>query len=208
MIMAGVLIDNELEKEFRKLGVRDSKRLTALRREVLAEIIKKKALAFHIKIISPSEIDGRTNAGINLNRIEALKSGEIINKINRGLDKIRVVVDCPSPNISRWRNILKTYIKNPKNLEIICEHKADANHIAVSAASILAKSTREKEVKKIKRRLGVEFGSGYSSDPITKQFLEQYAKKHKKNGIFRQTWSTWKNNNAKKEQKKLKDFKN
>jgi len=206
MIMAGCLIDSELEKEFRQEGVKDSKKLTDRRREILAEIVKTKALSYRIIIISPREIDGRTNAGINLNRIEAIKAADIINKINQGLDKIKVVVDCPSPNIEKWRNTLKAYIDKKDNLEFVVEHKADVNHIACSAASIIAKSQREKEVRKIKRAIGKDFGSGYPSDPVTCKFLKDYAKEHKKDGIFRETWATWKNNLGKKEQKKLDSF--
>ncbi len=204
--MAGVLIDSELEKEFKEYGVKDSKKLTDRRREILAKIIKKKALSYHIAIISPREIDGRSHAGINLNRVEALKAGAIVNQINKGLDKIKVIVDCPSPNIKKWTETLKRYIENTKNLEISCEHKADVNHIACSAASIIAKSQREKEVRDIKRKIGKDFGSGYPSDPITNQFLSNHGKDHEKDGIFRKTWSTWKNACGKKEQKKLEEF--
>jgi len=206
MILAGVLVDSELEKELKELGVRDSKKLTSRRREILATIIRKKALSYHISIISPLEIDGKTNAGINLNRIEAIKAGEIINKMNKGLDKIKVIVDCPSPNARKWRAILLTYITNNKNLELSCEHKADSNHIPVAAASILAKSTREKEVRKIKRKLGVDFGSGYPSDPRTKEFLKKHASKFKEDGIFRETWVTWKKADGERKQKKLSSF--
>tara|TARA_Y100000310_G_C20675041_1_gene812528 strand:- start:2290 stop:2958 length:669 start_codon:yes stop_codon:yes gene_type:complete len=205
MILAGVLIDKELEEELRELGVKDSKTLTSTKREILATIIKKKALSYHIVIISASEVDIHVKS-VNINTLEALKAGQIINKINKGLDKIKVVVDCPSPNINKWTDVLKTYIDNKKNLEISCEHKADQNHISVSAASILAKSTREKEVKKIKKKLGIEFGSGYPSDPITKEFLAKNSKKHEKSGIFRKTWSTYKKANSKKEQKNLEDY--
>ena len=83
-------------------------------------------------------------------------------------------------------------IKNLTNLEISCEHKADKNHISVAAASILAKSVREREMDKLKAKYGEEIGSGYTSDPATIRFLEKNAKKHKDSGIFRQTWATWK----------------
>ena len=205
MILAGCLIDSAIEKEFKDLGVKDSKLLIPKKREILAEIIRKKALSYHIIIISPSEVDEHVKS-VNINTLEAIKAGEITNKLNQGKDKIKVIVDCPSPNIKNWRSVLLRYIENIKNIELICEHKADRNHIAVSAASILAKSTREKEIKKIKKRLGIEFGSGYPSDPITKKFLEDYSKKHEKDGIFRLTWQTWKNHNSKKEQKKLGEF--
>ena len=207
MIIAGCLIDSELEKEFKELGVKDSKKLTPRIREILVEMIRKKALNYQVIIISPAEIDGKTNAGINLNRIEAMKMAEIINRINKvTIDKIKVYVDCPSPNIEKWKNTLISYIESKDNLEIFAEHKADVNHIACSAASIIAKSAREKEVEKIKKKIGKDFGSGYPADPITCKFLKDYAKEHKKDGIFRETWQTWKNSCGKKEQKKLPEF--
>lgn len=206
MILAGVLIDEDIEAEFKKLGVKDSKKLTPKRREILAEIIKNKALTFEITITHPDEITSRNHAGINLNKIEAMKSAEIINKINKGQGKIKVYIDCPSPNIPAWQNYLESHIENKENLILHVEHKADVNHISCSAASIIAKSTREEEVKKIKEKIGVDFGSGYSSDPVTCKFLEKYSEKHKKDGIFRETWSTWKDVCKVKSQKKLGEY--
>ena len=206
MVLARCLIDSEIEKEFKKLGVRDSKKLTARKREILAEIIKKKALSYKIAIILPREIDGKTNLGINLNKIEAIKSAEIINKVNKGFDKLKVIVDCPSPNKKKWEAFLKSHVQKKENIQFVIEHKADVNHIACSAASILAKSTREKEISKIKKRIGKDFGSGYTSDPITQKFLEEHSEKHKNDGIFRETWETWKRVRRKKEQKNLSDF--
>lgn len=206
MVLAGCMLTPEVEKEFKKLGVKDSKQLTQKRREYLSNIIKEKAETFEIVLIFPSEIDGQNYEGVNLNDVEAIKSAEIINKINKGMNKIKVVVDCPSPNIGKWRDFLMTKINNLSNLEVVCEHKADVNHVAVSAASILAKTTREIEMSKLKEKYGTEIGSGYSSDPSTCRFLEKNALHYKEDGIFRQTWSTWKKACAIKDQKKLSEF--
>lgn len=203
MVLAGCLIDEKVEKEFKKLGVRDSKQLTQKRREFLEKIIKEKSESFEIVLAYPEEIDGKNHNGIDLNMLEAIKSAEIINKINKGLGKIKVIIDCPSVSINKWRDFLKTKVENLSNLEIVCEHKADKNYIAVSAASILAKSMREAEMDKLKEKYGKEIGSGYCSDPLTKRFLDNYFKKYQQDGIFRQTWSTWKDVCAKSEQKKL-----
>src|SRR3989344_7528601 len=110
MILAGCLIDEETESEFKKLGVKDSKQLTEKRREFLAEIIREKAEAFEIEIIRPEEIDGKNREGVKLNEVEAIACAKIINKINKGFDKINVVVDCPSTNITRWKDFVKTKI--------------------------------------------------------------------------------------------------
>jgi ribonuclease HII len=206
MVLAGCLIDEKYEKELKKLGVKDSKQLTQKRREYLAEKIKEKAETFEIVIVYPEEIDGKSSEGVNLNKIEAIACAQIINRINKGYKKIKVILDCPSPSIIKWADFLKTKIDNLSNLEIVCEHKADKNHVSVSAASILAKITREKEVAKLKEIYGDGIGSGYCSDPLTQKFLKEYARKHKDTGIFRKSWITWRNIFGELEQKKLADF--
>ena len=167
MILSGVLIDDKTEKEFKKLGVKDSKQLTEKRREFLADIIREKAETFEVVIISPEEIDRANKEGIKLNEDEAIACARIINKINKGYKELKVVLDCPSTSLVKWKEYLESKIKNPSSLNISCEHKADKNHISVSAASILAKSVREKEVFKLKEKYGSEMCSGYNSDPKT-----------------------------------------
>jgi len=192
MVLAGCLIDEKDKAGLKQIGVRDSKLLTQKRREFLEGKIKEKAETFEIVLSKPEEIDNKLNNRINLNVLEANMAAKIINKINKGNKKIRIVVDCPSVSIIKWQDLLKTKIKNLSNLEISCEHKADKNHISVSAASILAKCKREKEMSKLKKEYGEEIGSGYTSDPLTQKFLAKYADKFKDSGIFRKTWTTWK----------------
>ena len=202
MILAGCLIDDETEKEFRKLGIKDSKQLTQKRREVLAEKIKEKAETFEVQIVSPAIIDKSVEKN-DLNGLEAVVAARIINKINKGYSKIKIVIDCPSVSITKWQDFLKTKVDNLSNLEISCEHKADKNHISVAAASILAKCTREKEMTKLKEIYGDEIGSGYCSDPLTCKFLGKHAHKYEDKGIFRKTWSTWKRIVSSSKQKRL-----
>jgi len=203
MVLAGCLIDDKTITKFKRWGVRDSKQLTPKRREFLAQKIKDEAETFEVVIADADEINIKQDSGTNLNALEALKAAKIINKINKGYKEIKVVVDCPSTSIIKWRDFLRTKIKNLANLEIICEHKADKNHVSVSAASILAKSVREKEMDKLKEKYGNEIGSGYTSDPTTSKFLTNNATKHKNSGIFRKNWITWKKAQAKAEQRKL-----
>lgn len=203
MVVAGCLIDNATEKEFKKIGIKDSKELTPKRREFLANIIREKAETFEIVIIQPKEIDDSLNSGTNLNHLESAKIAEIINKINKGYKKIKIVIDCPSVGIAKWADELKMKIENLSNLEITCEHKADKNHVAVSAASILAKSIREKEMDALREKYGSEIGSGYTSDPATIHFLELHADNPNNSSIFRKTWETWKKASEKLTQRKL-----
>lgn len=206
MVLAGCVIDEKTEREFKRLGVKDSKQLSEKRREFLADIIREKADTFEVVIISPLQIEDANKKGIKLNEVEAFACAKIINKINKGYKKLKVIVDCPSVSIVKWQDFLKTKIRNLSNLEVSCEHKADKNHIAVSAASILAKSIREKEMSKLKKKYGHEIGSGYPSDPLTSVFLKKNVRKLNNHGIFRRTWSTWRNAMGNQEQKRLSEF--
>jgi len=203
MVLAGCLVNEEIQKEFKKLGVKDSKQLTPKRRAFLADIVREKAEDFEVVIIYPDEIESSNADGTNLNDVEAIACAQIINKINKGYGKMKVVLDCPSTGINKWRDFLKTKIIDLSNLEVVCEHKADVNHVSVSAASIIAKDVREKEMAILKEKYGHEIGSGYASDPYTIKFLEKHANKFKDEGLFRKTWSTWKNASANLEQAKL-----
>ncbi|MCX6747224.1 MAG: ribonuclease HII [Candidatus Pacearchaeota archaeon] len=207
MVLAGCLIDEKNEKELKKMGVKDSKQLTQKRREFFAEKIKQIAETFEIVLAFPEEIDEKNKNGTNLNALEALKTAQIINRVNKGYNQIKVIVDCPSVSIEKWTDFLKTKIDNLSNLEIHCEHKADVNHVSVSAASILAKCAREKEMSKLKEEFGDEIGSGYCSDSLTTRFLQKHAQTYGDKGIFRKTWSTWKDICATIEQRKIVDFK-
>ncbi len=203
MVLAGCLITDETEKELKRLGVKDSKQLTKKRRAFLEIIIKEKAEAFFVVKTQAEEIDGKNNDGINLNDLEAQMSAKIINEINKGFTKMKVVIDCPSTNRTAWTETVKTHIDNLSNLEISCEHKADVNHVAVSAASILAKEEREREMEMLKEKYGESIGSGYASDPKTKKFLKKNLKKLDDHGIFRKSWSTWKKAHSDSNQRKL-----
>ncbi len=204
MVLAGVLVDDKTEKEFKKIGIKDSKMLLPKKRQILAEEIKKMSEAHFEILISVNEIDNKDNEKLNLNQREAVAAASIINKLNKDhKQKIRVIIDCPSANINSWKEYLTTFLIGGSNLEIVCEHKADMNYPAVAAASILAKTRRDKEIEKLKKQHKIEFGSGYSSDPNTRKFIYESYDKYKDKGIFRESWSTIKKHKSFKTQKKL-----
>jgi len=215
IVLAGCLIDEETAGLFRKKGVKDSKMIIPGKREVLFKIIKESAVDFYIVQSSAAEIDYSLTHGTNLNQLEALKSAEIINHLlSDRKEEVTLQIDCPSNNIVAWRNYLLERVdeKIRKRLRVMCEHKADVKYPAASAASILAKVTRDYEVEQIKRKYGVDIGSGYPSDPVVKEFLKKHGKEYQKFGIIRETWQTWKKHTSKgdykgiKIQKKLGDF--
>ena len=61
---------------------------------------------------------------------------------------------------------------------LISKHKADDIYPIVGAASILAKTTRDEQIRQIAKelepRINLPLGSGYPADPITVRFLKTW----------------------------------
>ena len=200
LVMCGVLIDEKDEDKLRAIGAKDSKLLTPRTREILFDQIKGMVKDYKIIITQPAEIDKvLLSKDSNLNWLEADISAKLIN----ALMPDKAVLDCPSPNIRAYKEYVKKQLDD-KKIKIIAEHKADVKYPVVSAASILAKVTRDREIEKLKKKIGMNFGSGYPSDAITKGFL----KKHYKDfpDIFRKTWASYKKVAGDKKQKNLGEF--
>jgi len=213
MVLAGILIPESSEEEIKLTGAKDSKLLSPTQRTFILEKIKKLIKDSHFKIITPTEIDSGMGEGLNLNQVEALAAASIINELTQEISiaqraGLKIILDCPSINTGAWKRQLMGYIKD-KSLEpkIICEHKADFNYPVVSAASILAKVTRDAEIENIKKQFNVDFGSGYPSDPKTRDFLEKNVDNSKFKGIFRESWATFQEAKTKAFDKKAKQSK-
>ena len=201
--MATILIGEEGEKELRWMGVKDSKLLSPPVREELFERIREIVLDFRIEVIEPDAIDLSLNEeNFNLNWLEAETSARMVSELNP--DKI--IIDCPSVNIPAYKDYFSNRLSSgvKQKAELVVEHKADVNHIVVGGASIVAKVIRDKYIENIKNEIGIDFGSGYMSDPKTKDFLEKYYDKYAH--LFRKTWQPYKDMEMAKDQKKLGEF--
>lgn len=183
--------------ELKMAGARDSKTLTPKQREARLFKIQQLAEDYKAIIVEPKEIDETLEGGTNLNWLEANKTIEIINE----LDPDQAIVDCPSPNLRKYKEYLLERLKNDK-IELLTEHRAE-KHLPVAAASIIAKVTRDKRIEEIKKKYG-NCGPGYVANPVTQEFLKKNWEKHPE--IFRKSWVTFKNHSAMKQQKKLDEY--
>ena len=160
MVLAGVVIDEKDSKKLIEMGVKDSKMLTPMKREDLFDKVKDIAIDNVILQIAAHEID-RQRETINLNMIEAQMMAQII----KSMKADKAYVDAPQVSTNKFKVLLLDLAKN--HTEIISENKADETYPVCSAASILAKVTRDREIEKLKKKVNHDFGVGYPHDERT-----------------------------------------
>ncbi|MCK4730650.1 MAG: ribonuclease HII [Candidatus Aenigmarchaeota archaeon] len=200
LIIAGVIISEENSGKLREVGVKDSKELSPRKREELFSKIKKLSEDFIILETSSKQLNEEMELE-NLNTIEIKKMGQIIDSFES--KNPEVFIDAIEANTLKFKDKIISHLKN-KELKIVAENRADQKYPVVSAASILAKVTRDSKIKKMHEQYGF-FGSGYPADGRTIKFLEELDEKSY-NEIVRLKWSTSKRILEKKKQKGLGEF--
>jgi ribonuclease HII len=204
MVIAGVVVEENSEKKLKEMGVRDSKQLSPERRTVLASHIEELARNVVAIRVPACKIDSYRNKKVNLDRLEAMKMAQIIDM--SGADK--VFIDALTANPNRFKQLILKDVSD-KTIELVVENYADETYPIVGAASIIAKTERDKVVEEIKRKEGIDFGVGYSHDAATIQFVENLIKERKELPSYvRKTWVTTKLLQEKSWQRRLKDFVN
>ena len=201
LVVAGVSIDESRVRELVNLGVKDSKLLSAKKRRTLYGKIKKIARKVTYEKILPKEIDEVVFRGERLFRLNYLEAKTMSTVLHK-LDFDHAFIDCCDTNQTRYGQLVADLIagrrrmtftlgeKNPLVEKITSEHHADRNYPVVSAASIIAKVTRDSFIKILQKRHG-EFGSGYPSDPFTISYLKRcYEASNGFPEITRMSWIT------------------
>jgi ribonuclease HII len=185
LVIAGVAVKVENLHLLSELGVKDSKLLTPKKREELyPEIIRLTEKYQTIKVL-PYQIDKAVESARKLhklNRLEAQAMAQII----EALKPDEVYVDAADTVEHRFRNHIQECLKI--KTRIISKHKADQIFPVVSAASIIAKVERDREIASLRLEYG-DFGSGYLTDPKTMIFLKRLLEKNGEYPSFvRKSW--------------------
>ncbi|MBD3159099.1 MAG: ribonuclease HII [Candidatus Lokiarchaeota archaeon] len=185
MVVCGVAFDVADIQRLESLGVKDSKLLTATRREELYEHISELAENMVITPISAAQIDDARKRGISLNDIELDAFVSIINE----LQPSEVFVDAADVDADRFgRQIIERCTLTP-NCSVVSEHRADITYPVVSAASVLAKVERDHRIEELHAIHG-DFGSGYPSDSVSVGFIQAVVSETGDvPDIVRRTWS-------------------
>lgn len=183
LFIAGFLIleNDQVIDKLNSLGVNDSKLLLPKKRDELALEIKKVCVGYKVFKIQPKFLDD-----FSINDLEIQYTAKLVSHFSPG----RVYMDVPVSG-----NGIKRYCGSVASLcsvapKIIGANKMDSSNVLVAAASILAKSEREKHIKILKKKYG-DFGSGYPSDQRTIVWLKKWKKNNKEwPSIVRKKWNT------------------
>jgi len=197
LVVCGVGVKSDAR--LRRLGVRDSKKLSPARREELEPRIRKLAKVELIEL-SASQIDAMREV-MSLNEIEAHAFSAIIERLEPEI----AYVDAADTDEEKFARMLRADLNT--EIHIMSRHKADDTYPVVSAASIVAKVHRDGRIRQIEEEIGEPIGSGYASDPNTISFLRRWVGTH---DTFpphtRRSWGTAQNIMTMKAVRKLDEF--
>lgn len=183
MVYACCFTPKSYEAKLRASGHADSKVLTEAVRDKLFEQLNgedREQVGYAAHIISPNVICNcmLDRAKTNLNAISHNAAiGLIRTALEAEVNVREVFVDTVGPPQKYQEKLAEIF----PQLTIVVASKADATYPVVSAASVVAKVTRDAALKRWRflEKLGKneedeerEFGCGYPSDPVTQQYLK------------------------------------
>jgi ribonuclease HII len=172
LVVAGILIKEENLAALTQLGVKDSKLLTPKKREALVPEITRIAEKHLVLKLSPQEIDRVVESQRRLHKLNRLEA-ETMAQIVTALKPDIAYVDAADVLEQRFAHHIQE--ASTFKTKIVSEHKADRTYPVVSAASVIAKVERDREIALLREKYG-DFGTGYLTDQKTTQFLQEWLK--------------------------------
>lgn len=175
VVVCAAYVSSDKISELHHLGVKDSKLLTDKQMVPLA--LKIASMIPHaILILSPEKFNSLKSSDNNLNYIKAVLHNNAINSIlKKGPDYKydAILIDEFTPREKYFE-----YLKNSKNLvkDVTLVKHGENAHIAVAAASILARVAFLKELRRLGKEYDVELmkGAGKEADRVGVAFVKSY----------------------------------
>lgn len=190
LVVAGVLMGEDRDRELLAMGVKDSKLLTPEVRTQLAPKVRALATKVSAVEVQPKEIDEVVLHGGKLRKLNFLEA-QLMAQVITELSPEEVYVDASDVNEQRYGETIREFLPAAlRKIKVVSEHHADRTYPVVSAASIIAKVRRDEAVEALRREYG-NFGSGYITDARTLNFLREWRRTHDEYPpIVRLSWKT------------------
>lgn len=183
MVAAAIAAPDE---EVLPAGIDDSKRLSSDRREELAAALQEDdRIAVGTAAIEPARID---DPATDMNALTVAAHVEAA----QGVVESGATGTCDAGDVDAARFARRVADRLPavEAVDLDAEHGADGTHAVVGAASIVAKVERDARIDALAAEYG-PVGSGYPSDPTTREFLTNYVDDHGElPACARRSWKT------------------
>lgn len=163
LVVGGFVASTADTARLAPMGVRDSKLLSAARREAVYRALPPMGRRLSVQL-PPRLIDRYVRFG-GLNELEARAFGQLA----RRAGVRRIFVDACDPVAPRFGAAVQRWAGAEVCVE--ARHHADRDVPIVAAASIVAKVRRDRAIARLARQLGGEVGTGYPSDPRTTAYV-------------------------------------
>jgi ribonuclease HII len=168
LVVGGFCCSDDRFPALRKTGVRDSKRLSPRRREEVYGLLPGVGELLSVTLL-PRRIDQYVARG-GLNELELESFATLVRDCRPDV----AYVDACDPNAERFGRRLAVLADT--GTRVVSRHKADRDFPIVSAASVVAKVRRDAALAQLRQTAGEPIGSGYPSDPETRECVERHAR--------------------------------
>jgi len=127
----------------------------------------------------------------DLNRLEIELFAEAIEVAVDSDSRGTVMADACDVNEERFTNRLVSRLGSDwSEWTVVSRHGMDSQSVVAGAASILAKVKRDDAISAIEAGLEIRIGSGYPSDPLTREAVRELVSGELPHGCLRWSWST------------------
>lgn len=175
IVVCATYVSEDMIEKVRHLGVKDSKLLTD--KQMIPMALKlAEMIPYSIIFLDPTRINALTKKKDNFNFVKAYLHNKVINSILKKLGDVKcdaILIDefTPKDKYFEYLNESKDVVKNVT----LIKHGEQA-HIAIAAASILARVAFLREIKKLSKEYDLELlkGAGPEVDRNAVTFVKSF----------------------------------
>lgn len=175
IVVCATYVNTEQIESLKRLGVKDSKLLTD--KQIINLALKlSEILPYSIMFLEPKRLNNLSKAKSNFNYLKSYLHNKVITSILKKIKNVKcdaILIDEFTPKDKYFE-----YLENEENIikDVIMIPKGESAHLAIAAASILARYTFLREINKMNNEFSFNFlkGAGAEVDRTAISFVKAY----------------------------------
>jgi ribonuclease HIII len=173
LVVAGVYATEQAAILLRQIGVRDSKTLSDKRIAAMSAEIRDVCLV-NVVAIGPERYNQLYAKIRNLNRLLAWAHARVIENLLEKVACERAVSD----QFGDEQYLQRALMGKGKRIQLIQRHRAEADDLAVAAASIIARGEFVRRLQQLSQAVAVELAKGAGAPVLVsaRRFLERHGR--------------------------------